>query len=139
MKKLIVMAAMAFAFAFSANATEYTIDDSAIDAVIAEAVEMTPAQMNVSDAGPLQQTSLKIGDKKVDPVISFVLALVPVTGWLGVHRIYMGTSPLAVILNIVTGGGFGIVYTVDWIVLLVGVINNDISQYCNNPKWLMWI
>lgn len=51
---------------------------------------------------------------------------------------YLGTSPLAVILNIVTGGGFGIVYVVDWVVLLLGVIDGSVSKYVNNPRWWMW-
>ena len=39
---------------------------------------------------------------------------------------------------ILTCGGCGIVATVDWIVLLIGLINNDISKYVNNPKFFMW-
>jgi hypothetical protein len=51
---------------------------------------------------------------------------------------YMGTSILAVILNIVTGAGFGVVYVIDWVMLLIGVLDNNIGQYCNNGRWLMW-
>ena len=51
---------------------------------------------------------------------------------------YMGTSAHAIILNIVTGGGFGVVYVVDAVMLLLGVLDNNISQYCNNGRWLMW-
>ena len=50
----------------------------------------------------------------------------------------MGTSWLAFILNVLTGAGFGIVYTVDAVMLLLGVLDNNISQYCNNGRWLMW-
>ena len=51
---------------------------------------------------------------------------------------YMGTSPLAVILNIVTGDGFGIVYVIDAVMLLLGVLDDNIAPYCNNPRWWMW-
>jgi hypothetical protein len=36
------------------------------------------------------------------------------------------------------GGIFGIVPFVDWIVLLIGLVEDDISKYVNNPKFFMW-
>lgn len=124
------------AFAFAASATNYTIDENAIDAMIESAVEVSPAVMESSSAA-LTDATISFGQAPT-PIVAFILSVIPVTSWLAVHRMYMGTSPLAVILNIVTGAGFGIVYVVDWVVLLIGVIDNNISRYCGNGRWLMW-
>lgn len=124
------------AFAFAASATNYTIDENAIDAMIESAVEVSPAVMESSSAA-LTDATISFGQAPT-PIVAFILSAIPFTGWLAIHRMYMGTSPLAVILNIVTGAGFGIVYVVDWVVLLIGVLDNNISRYCGNGRWLMW-
>ena len=136
MKKLILCLIAVVGMGIAASAANYSIDEQGIDAMIENAVEVTPMSME-SSASDLQSPSIKFGGAP-SPVVAFVLSLVPVTSWLAVHRMYMGTSALAVILNIVTGSGFGIVYVVDWVCLLMGVIDNNISQYCNNGRWLMW-
>lgn len=124
------------AFAFAASATNYSIDENAIDAMIESAVEVSPAVMESSSAA-LTDATISFGQAPT-PIVAFVLSVIPFTSWLAIHRMYMGTSPLAVILNIVTGAGFGIVYVVDWVVLLIGVLDNNISRYCGNGRWLMW-
>lgn len=135
MKKIIITLAAIFGLAIAASAANYSIDESSIDSMFADAVEMTVA---TSDATASAEASVKIGSS-VNPVVAWILSFIPVTGWLAIHRMYMGTSVLAVILNIVTGAGFGIVYVVDWVVLLIKVIDGSgIGEYCGNPRWWMW-
>lgn len=136
MKKLIISIVAVLGLGIAASASNYSINESAIDAMIESASEVTPMTLQESPSDIMAST-IKIGAAP-QPIIAFVLSVVPVTGWLAVHRMYMGTSPFAVILNIVTGGGFGVVYVVDWVVLLLGVLENNIKPYCNNGKWLMW-
>ena len=51
----------------------------------------------------------------------------------------MGTATLTGVGYILTLGGCGIVATVDWIVLLIALVNNEgISKYEDNPKFFMW-
>lgn len=137
MKKIIISLIAILGLGLAASANNYTIDESAIDAMIENAVEVSPMSVEAGAAG-IQDPTIKFGSAP-QPVLAFVLSVIPVTGWLAVHRMYLGTSPLAVILNIVTGGGFGIVYVVDWVVLLMGVLDNNISRYVNNGNWLMWV
>lgn len=136
MKKLILCIAAIVGMSIAASAANYSIDEQGIDAMIESAVEVTPMSLEAATPG-LQDPTIKFGND-TQPIIAFVLAVIPVTSWLAVHRMYMGTSALAVILNVVTGMGFGIVYVVDWVCLLLGVLDNNIGQYCNNPRWLMW-
>lgn len=118
----------------AASAANYTIDEQSIDAMIEMAEEVSPAALEAQGASDV---TIHLGNG-AQPIVAFILALFPVTGWLAIHRMYMGTSILAVILNILTGAGFGIVYVLDWVFLLIGVLDNNIGQYCNNGRWLMW-
>lgn len=134
MKKVILCLIAVLGLGIAASAANYTIDEQSIDAMIEMAEEVTPAAMEAQGA---TDVTIHLGNG-AQPIVAFLLSIFPVTGWLAIHRMYMGTSILAVILNIVTGGGFGVVYVIDWVMLLIGVLDNNIGQYCNNGRWWMW-
>ena len=136
MKKFIISLFAVLALGIAANAANYSVDEASIDAMIEAAAEVSPLAME-SAAPAVTDVTIHIGSNP-QPIVAFVLSVIPVTGWLACHRMYMGTSALAIILNIVTGGGFGVVYVVDAVMLLLGVLDNNISQYCDNGRWLMW-
>jgi len=134
MKKVILCLIAVLGLGIAASAANYTIDEQSIDAMIEMAEEVTPAAMEAQGA---TDVTIHLGNG-AQPIVAFLLSIFPVTSWLAIHRMYMGTSILAVILNIVTGAGFGVVYVIDWVMLLIGVLDNNIGQYCNNGRWLMW-
>ena len=136
MKKVLVSLFAVLAMGIAASAAHYSVDEASIDAMIEAAAEVSPLAME-SAAPAVTDVTIHIGSNP-QPIVAFVLSVIPVTGWLACHRMYMGTSALAIILNIVTGGGFGVVYVVDAVMLLLGVLDNNISQYCDNGRWLMW-
>ncbi|MBK7388437.1 MAG: TM2 domain-containing protein [Bacteroidetes bacterium] len=70
------------------------------------------------------------------PIVAFLLSTF--LGLLGIHRFYMGTKTMTGVGYILTCGGLGIVATVDWVLLLIGTINDDIDKYIDNPKFFMW-
>ncbi len=138
MKKFIISLFAVLALGIAANAANYSVDEASIDAMIEAAAEVSPLAMENASADLTSPTvKVQLGEG-VQPIIAFIPSAIPVTGWLACHRMYMGTSALAIILNIVTGGGFGVVYVVDAVMLLLGVLDNNISQYCDNGRWLMW-
>ena len=134
MKKVILCLIAVLGLGIAASAANYTIDEQSIDAMIEMAEEVTPAAMEAQGA---TDVTIHLGNG-AQPIVAFLLSIFPVTSWLAIHRMYMGTSILAVLLNIFTGAGFGVVYVIDWIVLLIGVLDNNIGQYCNNGRWWMW-
>jgi len=76
--------------------------------------------------------------KEKDPVIAWLISFP--TGMLGLHRAYLGTSTTTVILYIVTAGGIlGIVPMIDWILLLRGIQDGDISRFVGNRRFVMWL
>lgn len=134
MKKIFFCLVAMLSMGIAASAMSYTEDEQSIDAMIEMATEVTPASM---EAEGISDPTISFGAAP-QPIVAFILATVPFTNLLAVHRMYMGTSPLAVILHIVTGEGFLIVGIIDWVALLIGTVNNDISAYCNNGRWWMW-
>ncbi len=58
-------------------------------------------------------------------------------GIVGLHRIYLGTSPHVPIVYIGTlGGGFGLIPLIDFFVIL---FTKDIEQFIGNNKVFMWL
>jgi TM2 domain-containing membrane protein YozV len=58
-------------------------------------------------------------------------------GFLGVHRIFLGTKPYIPVLYAGTlGGCLGIIPLTDFWVI---VFSKDFELYLNNPKFFMWL
>ncbi len=130
---ILVVAGLLFT---QASANSYQLDNAAVDQMFAnaEVVEFNAVESfaPLAEAGYEGQTFLQ----EKDPVVAFLLSTF--VGYLGIHRAYLGTSTGTIIGYILTGGGCGIVATVDWIMLLIGLVNEDISKYVDNPKFFMW-
>lgn len=70
-------------------------------------------------------------------LIAALLAFPFPFGIVGLHRIYLGTSPHVPLVYIGTlGGGFGLIPLIDFIAIL---FEKDIEHYMNNNKVFMWI
>lgn len=149
MKKRIVLASMLFMAICSssfANSSEYFADDFAIERTISsgEVLDLATIEQNqasasfvnnIAGAKSAMPTTALVAERNA--TVAFVLSWF--VGFLGVHRFYMGTETLTGVGYILTLGGCGIVAFVDWIVLLIALINQDgISKYEDNPKFFMW-
>ncbi|MDO5442412.1 MAG: TM2 domain-containing protein [Bacteroidia bacterium] len=133
MKKLIISLIAVLAIAVSANAANYTVNDDAIDALIEASAEVSPLELMPMASVPASASI----SKSVSPAASFVLCTF--LGGFGVHRHYMGTRPgMWAIYTFTFGGIFGIIPFVDWVMLLIGIIDDDINKYCGNTKFIMW-
>lgn len=145
MKKVLFLLAAIVAFSCNAFAEvdPYVVDDNAIDEVFAQATEVTAADLNavIADSQflmPGMENNAVYTSASVNPWIAFALCWV--VGGFGIHRHYMGTKNFMwAIYTFTCGGIFGIVTFVDWVVLLMGAINDDIRSYCNNDKFFMWL
>lgn len=141
MKKLLLVLSLVLLIGVTtkANVSQYRVNDTQIESLFAQAQQVDLSQavdytgmaaMPIS-APPM----LKKSDK--NPAVAFILAFF--VGGLGIHRIYLGTETMTWVGYILTCGGiFGIVPFVDWIVLLIGLVEDDISKYVDNPKFFMW-
>ena len=145
MKKVIfsLFAVLALSFSVMAEGGDaYTIDDNAIEQVFAQSAEVNAAdvelfgsQMLLSPEMPA--TSLQTVSS-ANPWGAWVICWF--LGEFGIHRHYLGTSkPMWLYYTLTCGGIFGVVVLVDWVVLLIGAIQDDISAYCNNDSFFMWL
>lgn len=139
MKKLLTLFAFVAIFASSqakASTSEYTIDDQAVEAVFEQGIQLSATQLleNLQVSDITNQAQIK-QDK--NPVVAFILAWF--LGPFAIHRVYLGGTAVLIPAYIFTCFGiFGIVPLVDWVVLLIGLVNDDISKYEDNDKFFMW-
>ena len=134
MKKLFFVLIAVFAFAATASATSYKMDEASIDQVIENATEVAPLDM-MMDAPAMAATQVSSATSD-----AAVLVLNWFLGWCGIHRHYMGTRPMMWAIYLFTFGGiFGIVPTVDFVVELVALIEDgSLSQFYGNTSFFMW-
>ena len=134
MKKFIFSLIAILAISVAANAGNYTVNDDAIDALIEASAEVSPLEL-MPEAPVPAAASLASGSPS--PVAAFLLCTF--LGEFGVHRHYMGTRPWMWAIYVFTGFGiFGIVPLVDWVMLLIGLVDDNISQYVGNTRFFMW-
>lgn len=144
MKKLLVFSFLLSIFSVCAYAETqaYKLDDAKIDMMFEQSTDVTANLMSgaadlsfASFAAPAASSASAMVAEK-SPVIAFLLAFF--LGGLGIHRFYMGTKTMTGVGYILTCGGLGIDGLVDWVLLLIGTINDDIDKYVDNPKFFMW-
>ena len=145
MKKVIFSLFAVLALSFSAmadNGDAYTIDDNAIEQVFAQSAEVNVADVELFGSMNLVSPEMPVTSlqtvSNANPWGAWAICWF--LGEFGIHRHYLGTSkPMWLYYTLTCGGIFGIVTIVDWVVLLIGAIQDDISAYCNNDQFFMWL
>lgn len=70
-------------------------------------------------------------------IVSALFALPFPCGFMGTHRVMLGTSPWVPVVYVATFGGcFGLLPLIDFCVI---AFSKDITPYENNPHVFMWI
>lgn len=131
--QLFVIALLAISFS-SVKAGNYRIDDKALDEAFATANPISFEEMSVAAMPGLADLNSPAFAYDKDPLVAILLDVF--VGYLGIHRFYLGTEPLTGIAYILTGGGCGIVWLIDLVVLATNY--DDISPYIDNPRFFMW-
>ena len=146
MKKVIfaLVAMVALSFNSFAEENEYVLNDNAIENAFNAATEVSLQDINLFAENGIaltansQSGSAMMSRSSVNPWAAF--AICTFLGGFGIHRHYMGTSKwMWAYYTFTCGGLFGIVTFVDWIVLLVGAIQDDIGSYTGNTRFFMWM
>ncbi|MFL5764403.1 MAG: hypothetical protein ACJ77K_10725 [Bacteroidia bacterium] len=118
-------------FSFSARAERiFVVTDTirAGDTLILKSgtdCELPPLQAAAHDGA---------GRKKI---VSAICAFPFPFGFMGAHRVMLGTKPWVPVVYVATFGGcFGLLPLIDFCVL---TFSKDISKYENNPHIFMWV
>lgn len=131
MKKFFAVIVALFAVVAVANAANYSVDEAAIDGLFTEAVMEAPA-------APAAALPAIGGDPQITNIIALVVDMVGL-GFIGIHRLILGTQPINCLWYFLTFGGiFGIIPLIDWIMILIDLINGSAS-YLDNPAFIMWL
>jgi len=127
MKKFLFVIVALVAGAISMNAANYTVDDAAVDALF-ENAEMVEASAAESAA------AITTGNTTI---VAWVIDTIGL-GFFGIHRMILGSTNLMWLIYTITAGGiFGIVPLVDWVVMLIDIVNGT-ESYVGNPRFIMW-
>ncbi|MBR1769611.1 MAG: TM2 domain-containing protein [Bacteroidales bacterium] len=146
MKKFFFCVLALFGLVSLTYADKYELDNNAIDNAFSKATELSFNNMDLSSANLLD---LNIGTNSDAMAMmsrgagkSWVAAaaICFFLGEIGIHRMYLGSSPLMWLYYGVTCCGiFGIVPLIDFIVLIVDGVQNNIGKYCGNSSYFMWM
>jgi TM2 domain-containing membrane protein YozV len=99
-------------------------------------ITAAPESCNNSRPNPILQL-VKIKQRKNKRITAAILAFPFPFGIVGLHRIYLGTSPHVPVVYIGSlGGVFGILPFIDFCVL---VLDKDLDRYTENKKVFMWV
>ncbi|MFP4060367.1 MAG: NINE protein [Bacteroidales bacterium] len=143
MKKLALMLSILMigtAGLFASNAGYYLdnqkVDDLFNNAVEVSLIEMTSTSMNGLEG--MTSNNLSFNSEESTALIAWILCWV--VGAFGIHRHYLGTkSSMWAIYTFTCFGIFGIVPFVDfWVLLIDGVVNENIVKYQDNENFFMW-
>ncbi len=130
MKKIVIALVAMFALTFSANAANYSLDESAINEMFAEATVSTSMQ---------SQGVLDGLDGQTRTLIAALLEFTSLPA-IGIHRIVLGTEPINCLWYFLTlGGVFYIIPTIDFVVELIDLLTGSGTAYLNNPNFIMWL
>ena len=142
MKKLLFLSFICLSSlcTFAANSSEYVVNDQKVESLFTNSVDASLSVLTTNNSilsanGQLNlnAATYRASDKNFVAAILLNFFL----GWLGIHRLYLGTATMTWVGYILTCGGiFGIVPFVDFIVLIIH--NDDISPYVDNTKFFMW-
>ena len=120
----------------SSAATANVIQLAALEIVNGDTVVKLTVKDSLFRNAPAENPILTNEQKKRKILAGFLSFPFPL-GFLGAHRIMMGTQPWVPIAYVATFGGcFGILPLVDFCVIL---FSDNIEQYENNPNIFMWI
>ena len=95
-------------------------------------------EINVITKDSLKHT-LHLSKKEIrkKKAVSALFAFPFPFGFMGAHRVMLGTKPWVPVIYVATFGGcFGIIPLIDFFVI---VFSKDIEQYENNNQLFMWI
>lgn len=106
--------------------------DSTLSSIASDTLVL---QLNQKEIAPLSDSPTN-DLKKKKRVCAFFAFPFPF-GFVGAHRVMLGTKPWIPIVYVATFGGcFGLLPLIDFLVILNA---KDMEQYENNPNLFMWI
>lgn len=108
-----------------------------IDTLSGDTILLSYSTGEFNQADSLLNKPLIKNENRRKKLVSGLLALPFPFGFIGAHRVMLGTKPWIPVVYIATFGGcFGLLPLIDFCVIM---FSKDIEQYENNPHIFMWV
>jgi TM2 domain-containing membrane protein YozV len=121
----------------NASATPIEIGDTSSTEIIILAPDSVQAKNYISETDSIPQKKNSAKENKKKKIVSAIFAFPFPFGFMGAHRVMLGTSPWVPVVYVATFGGcFGLLPLIDFFVI---TFTKDIEQYENNPHIFMWV
>ena len=138
-KKLFFIFSFSFVFSLFASAEAIEKIDH-IDFAKTISIESGDTLFLIVDSGFADSIYKKAdskGEKNKKKIISAFFAFPFPLGFMGAHRVMLGTKPWVPVVYVATFGGcFGVLPLIDFFVI---TFSKDIEKYENNPNIFMWL
>ncbi len=138
--KLILLSSFVFLAALCATSTTIVSEKQHLDLPgnisfkSADTIFFSPDLIG-ADTLLIQKDNKK--DKSRKKFVSALFAFPFPFGFMGAHRVMLGTKPWVPVIYVVTFGGcFGVLPLIDFFVI---TFSKDISKYEDNPAIFMWL
>lgn len=136
MNKPIVSLLIAMLMGFVFSAKSENINGIATDTILVSDSAFVVLNTEISGLSLEKQTLVKdtlLRKKAASALFAFPFPF----GFMGAHRVMLGTKPWVPVVYVATFGGcFGLLPMIDFFVI---VFSKDIEQYENNPNIFMWV
>jgi TM2 domain-containing membrane protein YozV len=135
---IILTAFIIFRFGFTSSANVSSVKTNEL-IVLAEDTLVNacdePQLKQIDSVGNSEISLPKIKNKK--RLRAAIMAFPFPFGFMGAHRVLLGTKPWVPIVYVATFGGcFGLIPLIDFCVI---IFSKDFEQYENNPNVFMWL
>ena len=142
MKKVLLLGMVLAFFATSVSygsASDYRLDDTAVEQVFDQAIEVAvnnPMNIDLS-AGDVNGQQAVLAAKS--PIVAWVISFVGIPNVFAIHRLYLGgTAILVLAYPVFSFLTLGILNLGDWICLLIDVFRDDLGKHEGSDALFMW-
>ena len=142
MKKVLLLGMVLAFFATSVSygsASDYRLDDAAVEQVFDQAIEVAvnnPMNIDLS-AGDVNGQQAVFAAKS--PIVAWVISFVGILNVFAIHRLYLGgTAILVLAYPVFSFLTLGILNLGDWICLLIDVFRDDLGKHEGSDALFMW-
>ncbi len=127
---LLILASVIRSYALIAN-NAHSIEQLTVTDTVFISNELTLPSASIT------KDSISTKEKRKEKWVAAITACPFPLGFVGAHRIVLGTKPWVPLVYIATFGGvLGLLPLIDFCVIL---FSKDIEQYENNPNIFMWM
>jgi TM2 domain-containing membrane protein YozV len=141
MKKIIFIVLCFIGFSMTSKASSFKLNNTAVESSFEQATEISLDAVLANAALTANPSVQLSGDNS--RIVAAILALIPLTGALAIHRFYLGhvkAGVIRIIISVCTLSSVGVILGfIDGIMYIVATDSEFNSNYATNTKIFQWL